>query len=102
LIELMQRLESEMKMLGLWSAESPPTKALESLEPFCVDTLSFSEWVQWVMIPRMHHLILTGQPLPTHSSITPMAEEDLKGLEHKTSQLRKLLHAFDQRLTLPH
>ncbi len=32
------------------------------------------EWLQWVLIPRMHQLLESGQPLPQNFAVTPYYE----------------------------
>jgi uncharacterized protein YqcC (DUF446 family) len=71
-------LEQQMKLGRLWSNQSPDPQALESVKPFCVDTLSFEQWLQFVMIPRFRVMIMQRMPLPAECDITPMAEEVFK------------------------
>ena len=61
---LLVELENELRALGWWESQAPAAQALQSQQPFCVDTLEFSQWLQWVFIPRMQSIVLTQQPLP--------------------------------------
>ena len=72
---LLQSLERELRAQGRWEETPPPPDALNSTEPFAVDTLDFDQWLQWVMLPRMHQLLLRQLPLPANCAIQPMAEE---------------------------
>jgi uncharacterized protein YqcC (DUF446 family) len=72
---LLESLESEMRRQGRWEQESPPAEALRSTEPFAVDTLTFDQWLQWILLPRMHELLVRQLPLPANCAIQPMAEE---------------------------
>lgn len=72
---LLQSLESELRSQGRWDATPPPPHALQSREPFAVDSLSFDQWLQWILLPRMHDLLVRQLPLPTDCAIQPMAEE---------------------------
>lgn len=67
-------LEAVLRTAGLWEREAPGAEALASVEPFCVDTLEFPQWLQWVFLPRMSALISAGMPLPDRSGIAEMAE----------------------------
>ncbi len=67
-------IERELRVLGLWASVPPSPVALASAEPFCVDTLEFEEWLQWIFLPRMKAILEEGQPLPSVSGIHPMAE----------------------------
>lgn len=70
----LDQLEQILKSLELWQDTPPSEKALQSQQPFCVDTLSFDQWLQWVFIERMKLLIANRQPLPQKSAVLPMAE----------------------------
>lgn len=67
--------EMELRQMGYWESEQPPEKALRSREPFCIDTLTFTQWLQFIFLPKMKALVEHGQPLPPVSGIAPMAEE---------------------------
>lgn len=91
------QLEAELRRMDLWRAEPPSPEALASTEPFCVDTLTLPEWLQFIFIPRMGQLIQMEQPLPQQCGIAPIAEEFFKetgGVE----ALIELLQAIDTRL----
>jgi len=75
LSRLLGSLEHELRSHGRWDHEPPPAKALYSTQPFAIDTLSFDQWLQWVLLPRMHELLLRELPLPASCAIQPMAEE---------------------------
>lgn len=62
-----------------WQQSPPEASALASEEPFCVDTLRAEQWLQWVLLPRMHALLDSGAPLPTGFLLTPYFEEALEG-----------------------
>ena len=44
------------------------------IEPFCCDTLQFEQWLQFVLIPKLHHILALNQTLPANASIAPMGE----------------------------
>ncbi|WP_237067363.1 YqcC family protein [Microbulbifer guangxiensis] len=69
------QLEMELRREGLWQAEPPAPEALASTEPFCIDTLTLPQWLQFVFLPRMSQLIELEQPLPRQCGIAPIAEE---------------------------
>lgn len=68
-------IEAHLRQLGQWQEESPPASALASSQPFCIDTLTLAQWLQFVFLPRMYHLLETEQALPARCGITPVAEE---------------------------
>lgn len=95
---LLLELEAEMRALSLWDAEPPAPEALASTEPFCVDTLTLPQWLQFVFLPRMSRLVEMEQPLPHKCGIAPMAEEYFSGSALPASGLTRKLAEIDERL----
>lgn len=75
---LLDKLETVMREAQLWETESPDPAALASTEPFAIDTLTCSQWLQWIFIPRMKQLVALNAPLPTQFEISPYVEEAMK------------------------
>ena len=96
---LLRELEGEMCRQGLWEAEPPSPEALASDQPFAVDTLRFSQWLQFVFIARLRVLVDSRALLPGSCAVRPMAEESLKGLPQDTGQIEHLLGEVDALLT---
>jgi len=67
-------LEAHLRNRLLWDAEEPDPAALASTQPFCIDTLSFPQWLQFVFLPRMRLLLDADLPLPAQCAIAEMAE----------------------------
>lgn len=88
-------IERELRAQGWWAATPPSAEALASIEPFCVDSLAFEEWLQWIFLPRMKVIIESGQPLPSVSGIRPMAEMVYSAKLGKARGLLVLLGEFD-------
>ncbi len=99
---LLMEIEQEMRLLDLWSDTAPSDRALASTEPFCIDTLELSQWLQWLLIPRMRELLNAGLPLPGNCNIHAIAEESFAELTQDSSRLLVLIEEFDTTLTLPH
>ncbi|WP_101775144.1 YqcC family protein [Pasteurella oralis] len=92
----LQQLQAVMQELALWQATPPEESAFLSEQPFALDTMSPTEWLQWIFIPRMHALIERGEMLPSKISITPYLEEVLKDM----AGLDKLLRPISEIETL--
>ncbi|HBV90649.1 MAG TPA: hypothetical protein DEF80_06620, partial [Pantoea sp.] len=45
----LEQLEAVMREHHLWQSTPPAEDALESREPFCLDTLEPLQWLQWVL-----------------------------------------------------
>lgn len=96
---LLNRMEEEIRATDLWEAQPPSDAALASAEPFCVDTLSLVQWLQWLLIPRMHALLDGGYSLPGECNIHAIAEESFKDLEPDCSRLLTIIAEFDNTLS---
>ncbi|CAA0109992.1 putative protein YqcC [Zhongshania aliphaticivorans] len=88
-------IEAELRSIGCWDLQAPPPEALRSEQPFAVDTLTFSQWLQFIFIPRMQFLIDQKQPLPNASGIAPMAEESFRGMQLPIKGLITALQTVD-------
>lgn len=89
-------IERELRVLGFWATSSPDARSLTSQEPFCVDTLAFEEWLQWIFLPRMKLILERDEALPAVSGILAMAEMVYQGRLEQVSGLLKALRAFDE------
>ena len=75
LANLLFDLEKELRQAKLWAQQSPPPEALVSTEPFSIDLLTFTEWLQFIFLPKMYAAIEATEELPQSCSIAPMAEQ---------------------------
>jgi uncharacterized protein YqcC (DUF446 family) len=100
LSRVLRLLQQAMSRAGHWSDKSMSAKALNSSQPFCLDVMNFSQWLQFVFIPKMQAIIEDRQVLPSFSKgqgIEPMASEFYKNTAAEKSitalirQLDKLL-----------
>lgn len=95
LADILFDLEAALRQLGWWQAEPPPDEALASTEPFCIDTLEFAQWLQFILLPRFRYLLDAGLPLPERCSISPVAEMQFQGLNADTRLLMQVLQRLD-------
>jgi len=100
--DVLLRIEAEMRDCSLWSSQTPIEKALKSIQPFCVDTLQFTEWLQFVFLPKMKEIIEQGWLLPSSSDISAMAEESFSLYQVNTNNLLNLLIECDEILMGAH
>ncbi len=45
-------IEAELRAAHLWEKHPPTGSALTSAQTFCFDTLAFTPWLQWVLLPK--------------------------------------------------
>ena len=95
LAHVVDELEAELRRMQLWEQEPPSDAQLESVKPFCFDTLALSQWLQWMLIPRVREIISGSGELPTQSAIHPLAEDCFEHLDD-AGRLLKLIARFDR------
>lgn len=100
LADIILDMEAQLRFLELWEHDSPKSDALKSVEPFHVDTLRFTQWMQFVLMPRLKVLIEVQAPLPTTSNISNYAVEALKGVDFPTQELLRLIQDLDNTLNV--
>lgn len=93
------QIEIELRQMGAWESDPPPDEALQSTKPFAVDTLEFTQWLQFVFVWRMKVLIENQQPLPEVSGMAPMAEEHFRGRAESGRGLIRELAEMDRLLS---
>ena len=97
--EVLIDIESELRQLGLWDRQVPSNSALASSEPFCVDTLTLPQWLQFIFLPTLYRLLEAEEPLPARCGIAPMAGEYFKGGGLPTAALERALVHIDNLLS---
>lgn len=74
----LRSLQQALMQAGHWSESDISAEALASKQPFCLDTMNFSQWLQFVFIPNIQALIDAQQELPClvkGQGLEPMATE---------------------------
>lgn len=74
ILQRLVQLEQILRDYQLWQQNAPHPQAMQSDQPFCLDTLHPLEWLQWVFIPRLTAMIDSGSPLPGNLAIAPYFE----------------------------
>jgi uncharacterized protein YqcC (DUF446 family) len=93
--QLLLQLEQDLKHVNLWSDQIPTEQQLNSTEPFALDTLAFEQWLQFIFIPKMTHLVNINSQLPNNLVIHPMAEESFKNKVDEFKQLLNTIKSID-------
>ena len=94
--DVLLAVEATLRTSGKWEASCPPAEDLVSPEPFCLDTLRFEQWLQWVFLPRMKQILEQNRPLPEKSGIFVYAQESLPKLDPPSDNLLALITRFDE------
>lgn len=93
--ERIDGIEAELRRLGWWSEEPPPPAAFESDQAFFRDTMAFSQWLQFVFIPRVREIVASRGEFPTRSMVGAQAVRELDGV-WEADDLVSLLSSFDR------
>jgi uncharacterized protein YqcC (DUF446 family) len=96
---LLVDLAFELQSQNLWQISQPSAAELSSNTPFCFDTLTFEQWLQFIFIPKITVMINQQQALPTTISLTPMAEEAFKHLSMSAKPLIDVIKTIDKTLS---
>jgi len=94
--ELLEQINHEMIKQDLWQSTLPSQEALASEQPFCCDTLSFAQWLEFILLPKMQMLVDSNMELPQDFLILPMAQQSFVDVKQDTSTLIALIAQLDQ------
>lgn len=96
LMNLLNELQTELKLAGLWSDTEPSKAPLSSIQPFGLDTLTFYEWLQFVLVKKLRLICDRRESLPDSSDVTTMAEEVFKSNEITAPAVIRILITVDR------
>ncbi|WP_086982576.1 YqcC family protein [Vibrio aphrogenes] len=95
LLDVIEQLEDQLIQLSLWESIPPSEAALQSTQPFAVDTLEPTQWLQWIFIPKMRELIQSESQVPIGFEISPYFEESMASHPHLETIL-SILQQLDE------
>lgn len=98
--DVLLEVEASLRTCGKWDKSRPAANDLNSTIPFCMDTLKFEQWLQWIFLPRMKDTIEKTKPLPSQSGIFEYAEECLHKDDPATNALLTQLKRFDDLISI--
>jgi uncharacterized protein YqcC (DUF446 family) len=84
------RIERELRAINAWRAEPLPDTAYDSEEAFSADTMTFHQWLQFVLLPRVRTIIGEGGAFPAESSVGAYAIRELDGDDESAGLIRAL------------
>ncbi|MEH6515984.1 MAG: YqcC family protein [Halioglobus sp.] len=97
--EVLIDIEAQLRQLGQWGKIPPSEQALVSDQPFCVDTLTLPQWLQFIFLPAIYQILESDQSLPQRCGIVPIAEEYFRGTGLPSDALLQALGRIDELLT---
>lgn len=88
-------LETLLREHRHWRQDAPQAHLFTSTQPFFMDTMEPLEWLQWVLIPRMHTLLDNAQPLPEAFAVAPYYEMALAADHPQRETILEVLQDLD-------
>lgn len=92
--EMILAIEAEMHRIGLWSEESLPPEAYAFSRAFGMDTMAFSQWLQFIFIPRVREILESRGQFPARSMVGAQATREFDA-DPRAETLVALLGEFD-------
>ena len=69
--DVLLEVEASLRVHGKWDESKPKENDLRSSIPFCMDTLKFEQWLQWIFLPTMKDAIEKTKPCLLYTSPSP-------------------------------
>ena len=92
----LDQIETEMQRAGLWQTEPLDPEQYDFRAAFAKDTMDFSQWLQFIFLPRMYALVERSQLPPGPCAILPLAEQYFQGAKLDVRPLLRVLDALDR------
>ena len=80
--------------MGAWRDDPPPASAFASEQAFLADTMTFFQWIQWVLLVRIRDIVEEKSEFPGRSQVGTYGVREFDGYD-EASGLVELLCAFD-------
>lgn len=71
ILACLDEVEALLKHFALWQRDPPTPQQLCSKLPFCTDTLTPEQWLQWIFLPRMRQMVQQDLALPEPLILEP-------------------------------
>ena len=94
-LEKILAIEAEMKRIGLWQEQPLSAEAYDFRQAFAMDTMAFSQWLQFVFVPRVKQIIAEKGSFPSGSMVAVQAVREFDSGPREASELLKMLFDFD-------
>ncbi len=87
-------IEAELKRLNRWSQSALPSEKYNDMGAFGENTMSFEQWLQFILIPRINEIVETKGEFPDGSMLAPYAIRYFDG-DPEADDLHQLLYDLD-------
>jgi uncharacterized protein YqcC (DUF446 family) len=87
------RLVRALENAGLWDVEQPSAEQIAGAGAFGSGTMTFGQWLRWILVPRAHEALETGS-LPGSSNVAAYAVREFDSAPYGDHLIDALV-AFD-------
>lgn len=81
-LEKADEIETELKRIGLWSSDPLPESAYTYRGAFAMDTMSFEQWLQFILLPTLREIAAEDGRFPKATGFGQRAIIEFDGLDH--------------------
>jgi uncharacterized protein YqcC (DUF446 family) len=92
--ELLDKIESELKRINYWQSTPLSEDKFDNMGAFGINTMVFSQWLQFVFIPQARRAVSGERELPNSSDVSVQAIREFDG-DPDAGDLVSLLCEFD-------
>lgn len=89
----LEQIETEMRNIKLWQESLLEAEQYNFKTAFAGDTMSFSQWLQFIFIPNVKRAAANGS-FPSSSQVSARAVREFDGIK-EASTLIEYLSEFD-------
>jgi uncharacterized protein YqcC (DUF446 family) len=87
-------IEAELKRLNRWEPKPLPEEKFENMGAFGSETMSFVQWIQFVLIQRIQEIVKEEGPFPSESNVGVYAVREFD-TDPEAGVLTQLLSELD-------
>jgi uncharacterized protein YqcC (DUF446 family) len=95
-----EEIQNELRHLDRWQEVPLPSKKFEDMGAFGSNTMTLEQWIQFILIPRLDHIVTHHGELPSQSMLSTYAIRVLDG-DLEASKLIDLLNDIDELVNAP-
>jgi uncharacterized protein YqcC (DUF446 family) len=91
---LLDKIEAELRQIGYWQSTPLPAEKFNNMGAFGMNTMAFSQWLQFVFLPQARKAVSGERKFPGSSNVSVQAIREFDG-DPNTGNLVSLLCEFD-------
>lgn len=89
------RIESELRAVDTWQADPLPQDVIDAGGAFGTESMAFTQWLQFVLVPRLRQVAAGTFDVPRESSVHAQAVREFDGW-HEAASLEDALLDLDR------